>query len=281
MKDTNIAILKLGNLNIEVPNLYDFDIRKDLSQFNHAHSFYEIHFVLEGWVKINVEGKIFVIEKNKIFFVPKRCSHFCEEMSNDFSTCSLCFDFSFAGKSKERPVHEYGYFTRLFSAREFTVINFSDYEKTLILNVYQNVNNFSVYSVHKINTEATNLFLEIGKKFSEIFCKGQKEEPSSISNDQNSSRKNLIENYIVNNLKNASLEGLSNNLHLSIRQTSRFLAKYYGKTFRHILIEARIRYAEPLVKEKVLSLKEIAKKSGFKSYKQFCECYLEYFGRTL
>ncbi len=281
MKNYNIAVLKLGNLNIEVLDLYNLNLRKGITLYNHAHSFFEIHFVLEGFVKMNVNGKSYTIEKNNMFLLQKNCAHYCEERSQDFTACSICFDISYAGRGEQKLTHEFGYFSKLFYNQHFTILNFSSYDRSLLYNILENLTCFNVYSVYKVNTEATNLFLEISKKLSSLTEKSEKEEPSSVSNDQNSFRKNRIDQYFVKNIRGCSLEDLALFLHLSVRQTSRFLKKYYGKSFKELLIETRLRYAEPLVKENLLSIKEIAVKTGFRSTKRFIECYEAYFKTPL
>lgn len=279
MKDFSLGLLKLGNLNIEVLDLYTLFLHKDLSSFNHAHSFYEIHFVIEGWVEINVEGKTFKIDKNHALFVPKKYAHFSDANSSDLRILSICFDFSFAGNGVEKNTHEYGYFKKLFSSIDTTLFAFSNYDKSLIYNIIENVNKFTVYSVYKINTEATNLFLEVSKNLTAIASSGKIEEPTSLFSDQSAIRKNRVDYYIINNIADCKIESLAEFLHLSVRQTSRFLKKNYGKTFKDILKEARICYAEPLIYDNKYSLKEISVKVGFKRYKDFLISYEEYYGK--
>lgn len=279
MKDFSVAVLKLGNLNIEVLDLYTLFFRKDLSLFNHTHSFYEIHFIMDGWVELNVEGKSFRLEKNDALFLPKNYAHFSDGNSDDFRVLSICFDLTYAGNGVEKHTNEYGYFLKLFSNLLVTRFKFTDYDKSLLYNIIENVNKFTVYSVYKINTEATNLFLEVSKTLNGIANSENIEETTSIFGDQLSLRKNRVDYYIINNINDCKIEGLAEFLHLSVRQTSRFLKKSFLKTFKEILKETRLRYAEPLIKENKYTLKEISVKAGFKSYKDFLISYEEYYGK--
>lgn len=75
--------------------------------------------------------------------------------------------------------------------------------------------------------------------------------------------------YIANNLATASLEELAELLHISTRQTARFLQENLGNTFSALLRKHRIECAKALMLSGTLSLDEIAFLSGYQSYKGF------------
>ena len=128
---------------------------------------------------------------------------------------------------------EYGYFTELFSTQNVQIMKISTYEKSLINNICANTNNFSIYTVHKLKTEATNLFLEISKQLYNGNKRFLKNNPYMPSDDSNILRKYKIELFINGqDCSNKSLKDLADVLGLSPRQTSRFVKDAYGKYIR-------------------------------------------------
>ena len=81
--------------------------------------------------------------------------------------------------------------------------------------------------------------------------------------------KQEVLSYIANNLATASMEELAALLHISTRQTARFLRENLGDTFTALLRRHRIECAKALMLSGNLSLDEIAFLSGYQSYKGF------------
>ena len=115
---------------------------------------------------------------------------------------------------------------------------------------------------------------------------GQLSPESPISSEDSASiparslegTKQEILSYMANNLATASLEDLAVLLHISPRQTARFLQKTLGDTFSGLLRKHRIEYAKSLMLSGTLSLEEIAFLSGYQSYKGFHSAFCKYTG---
>lgn len=281
MQTVNIAVLKLGNLNLEILELYNFLTKKEFVSFIHQHSFYEVYFVLEGSAKIKADKEVFDISKEEALFMPKNCSHYCLECSSDFRACSFDFNLAYNGAPPVKKVFEYGYFTNLYENAKLTKLKFSKRQRTLLENVLSSVNDFSVYGVHTINAEATNLFLEFSKDIDKKSGESDYGRRFFTANEQVSLRKYRVEYFISSNqTKNCSLNDLADFLHLSVRQTTRFITKTFGKTFKDLLTETRMISAENLIKENKYTLTHIAKRIGYKSYNGFLTAYKNFYGKA-
>lgn len=281
MININIAVIKLGNLNLEVLNLYNFSEKKWITMFIHQHSFYEMHFVLEGSTKISIKNEIYTLNKNDVLFLPKNCAHYCLECSPDFKTCCFNFDLKYDGRSPAKKVFEYGYFCKIYENAGVNVFKISSYERSLLENIFKNVSDFSIYGVHKINTEATNLFLELSKKLDGAVYESDYGRRFFTANEQISLRRYRVECFIANNQsKNCSIESLAKFLHLSVRQTTRFITKAFNKTYKELLTQTRMTTAQNMINENRHTLSYIAKSVGYKSYNGFLTAYKNYFGKT-
>ena len=92
--------------------------------FIHQHSFYEMHFVLEGSTKISIKNEIYTLNKNDVLFLPKNCAHYCLECSPDFKTCCFNFDLKYDGKPPAKKVFEYGYFCKIYENAGVSILKF-------------------------------------------------------------------------------------------------------------------------------------------------------------
>lgn len=80
--------------------------------------------------------------------------------------------------------------------------------------------------------------------------------------------------------KNVNLATIADALHLSQKQTSRIIKKYYGKSLSEVLLDERLKYAKSLLKSSSLSVSEIATSSRFHSENYFYQCFKRKYGCT-
>lgn len=90
----------------------------------------------------------------------------------------------------------------------------------------------------------------------------------------------LLDTYFTHLPAEASLAGLSDQLHLSPSQTKRLIKASYGTTFKEKLIGARIARAKHLIGMGELSLEEIAAEVGYSSYNAFFAAFKNAEGMT-
>lgn len=90
-----------------------------------------------------------------------------------------------------------------------------------------------------------------------------------------------IERMLTENLSDPafSRERMAQRLNYSQRQLSRMLDQLYGKTFRQILLERRMEFAEGWRVADRLSAAETARKVGYASVRGFCNAYEKYHGK--
>lgn len=87
----------------------------------------------------------------------------------------------------------------------------------------------------------------------------------------------IIDRFIsLNYNKEVSIAELSEELHLSERQTVRQVLKYTGLSFKQALISYRMKVARHLSETTDMSLSDIAESVGYKSYNGFWKTYTKY-----
>ncbi len=81
-------------------------------------------------------------------------------------------------------------------------------------------------------------------------------------------------------MERISVKDLAEQLHLSVRQTSRLLNKEMGKSFVRVINDARIDKAKLLMEKEDMLLTDVAVACGFQSYSYFVFCFTEREGCT-
>lgn len=282
MKNLNtVANIKIGNLSINILDLYSLFTSTMLSTYAHDHAFFEMHIILNGTAQMIINDTVYNVNKNEIIIIPKHLAHYSTFTSEDFQNCAFSFEFKCLD-NPPRMRYEYKYFTELFRTDAVSILKIGAYERSLIATIFENIDHFSVYSINKINIEIANLFLEIGKKLNNREKK-TRDDDLIIASDQFIVRKYKTEVFIQQSIDTETpivLEDLAAHLFISPRQASRFLKETFGLTFKELLTRYRMIHASSLLESTDLSLEKIAMRVGYLSYNGFLSAYKKYYGTT-
>lgn len=77
-----------------------------------------------------------------------------------------------------------------------------------------------------------------------------------------------------------TLSSVAQNLHLSEKQTSRIISKYFNKSLSQLVIEAKLDYAAYLLSTTRFPISQVAHKANFQSENYFYSCFKAQFGCT-
>ena len=91
----------------------------------------------------------------------------------------------------------------------------------------------------------------------------------------------LVENYISDIFHADNIiESISGLLHLSSRQTDRFVRRMTGYSLSALIKRQRMLTAEILIRSSNMTFNQIAEYVGYKSYSGFYNAFRQYFGVT-
>jgi len=279
-KTYTLTTLKLGNLNIELLELYQLLTSSHATTQAHAHNFWEIHFILNGSATMRIQQKKYTLTKNTILIIPKGHVHFCESSTPNYEFCAFCFQFKYGFTPPEKRVGEYGYFCELFRLQEACILQITEEEKRLLSTILSHHDDFSVYAINKVNIETTNLFLEMAKKLDEHKNLRLNSIYTSIR-EEDTLRKYKIESFILSHYERPfTIDDLARFLSLSVRQTTRYVKETFDMTFKQLVNKQRMIHAEHLIEQGELPLTKIATEVGYTSYNGFISAYKNYFKKA-
>lgn len=89
-----------------------------------------------------------------------------------------------------------------------------------------------------------------------------------------------IVSYIEKNYVNCTLNDLAEHFNYHEKYICSLLKNYYGKSFKEIQTESRMKYAERYLLHSSLSIYEIGQKVGFNNQNQFYKMFEKYYNQT-
>ncbi len=264
--------ITLDNTNCHIRAVKNHIVHNDtLYEHPHKHYSMEFHCIFGGEEIINLSklNKHIRLSKGDILLLPLGVYH--GVYTDNTSVDRICFNFSVepSGK-KSSPLVDL-----FLSIKEPTV--FSGDEAKMHIEQCRRLFTSPQDSLLSLRQgmQLLNLAIDLMGSVTGVRIK-------SASTDSLSLRQRwTIEDYITQHFTDDSgIEGLSQALFLSQRQTSTLVKKFMGEDFKSIIIRRRMELAEIYLQNPRLQLDEIAYKVGYRSYSGFEVCFKRYFGIT-
>ena len=226
---------------------------------NHAHPFYEIHFVLSGEVCYLCDGIPFTAREEEALLLPPNASHrFCRQ-DTPFSMAYLAF--------RLKPDAE----ALMPFPEQTTVFPFTEEVTRCVREIAKWAEINDVFSAPLIGSR----FLEI--LHTTCICLGMEFPPMTAAAED--ARVTAAKQYISQNRHcRISCEDVANACGISRKQLGRIFKKQTGKTLNDYLQETQLMYAEKLVLQGNLTIQQIGYYLGFKNESGFGVYFKRYFG---
>lgn len=207
----------------------------------HKHNFSEIHFVTGGNALFLVGEKETRLKSGSIMIIPQGEFHCCLEKEE--GTLHNAFQIDFPA-SQVRKAH---------IGSETVSSLFSEIEHLKKSGDYTRVSSYITL-------------------FCSYLCSQSKTYSSPVSDYGF-----IIQEFIsMNYNKSIQLKELSNELHLSERQTERLVKIHTGNSFKEEVAKIRVKVAKQLLSSSGMTLSEIAEYVGYESYAGFWKAMKKY-----
>lgn len=233
----------------------------------HTHSGYEFHYIQSGCSSLRIGAKNHSMSAGNCYLVAKGAFHDVKMLSENICRLSALI----IPRGSDFP------FGKLPPFTAFEAVGNLEKIATLLISALANRHSadFESYAQACIAILLFELLEQLSPGDPQVPLPAERSVPTNRSPE---SVKQEILSYMANNLATASLEELAALLHMSSRQTARFLQEKMEDTFTGLLRKHRIECAKALMLSGNLSLEEIAFLSGYSSYKGFHTAFCKYAG---
>ena len=221
----------------------------------HTHRFCEMFFFLKDGLEVFFDDRKILLEENDVLLIFPSVTH---TAATAVGKDAFCIDFSYEKNALYRP---HGLFDLLNQLSKNGYIYLQGFKKyTELVNIfYKHLDTGNSLMVARYFYDIISDVLMASSNVPHV-------SPKDMLYDTDISRSRkidaLIGRYYTENL---TLGFMAEYLNLSVRQTSRVIRAYTGKTLGELVLARRMRVASDYLAEGKLSISEIASRVGYNS----------------
>ena len=231
----------------------------------HTHRFCEMFFFLKDGLEVFFDDRKILLEENDVLLIFPSVTHTAT------TALGMCIDFSYEKNALYRP---HGLFDLLNQLSKNGYIYLQGFKKyTELVNIfYKHLDTGNSLMVARYFYDIISDVLMASSNVPHV-------SPKDMLYDTDISRSRkidaLIGRYYTENL---TLGFMAEYLNLSVRQTSRIIREYTGKTLGELVLAKRMKAAESYLLNGSLSVSEIASRVGYNSLPCFYLAFKKSFG---
>ncbi len=241
----------------------------------HWHQEIEFMLCLEGKMEVQVNEKIYLLEKDNAVFINSNKLHSANIIENSSSSwLAIVFDSKLI-YGFENSYIKNKYIDPIIHSKKINSLLITDYQ---IIDLLKSINSFNKSNS---NDKELTLIIMLLNLWNLIYEKLNSIGQNENDNFSNSTRIKIILDFIHENYQNKiSITDISNHINLCKSECQRFFKKEIGVTIIEYLIKYRIEKSLNLLLSKKLTIKEIAYFVGFNRTSYFCETFKKYLSIT-
>lgn len=239
----------------------------------HWHNHMEIIYILDGYLKVDINNSSFLVEKDELIVIGPRDIHSTTHKNNNTSILlQIPYEILENNISNYQNIH-----FECNPSMEDTKKNIYQNDIKILLRSFADIyQNHPLGYKLKINSLIFDLLFILVNQFS-IYLPKMKIQKT----DRYLERLSLITKYVKDNYKESiSLETISSKAGLNPEYFSRFFKKYMGTTFLKYLNSIRLEHFYVDLNNSDYSISELIERSGFTNYKMFMKIYKDTYGCT-
>lgn len=259
-----------------------FETSKKWLDTTHFHVDNEIHIILEGNALIEIDGKDVKMSAGDVCLLAPQSSHYPKGYSDNLEKTNFYFSLTrnYNSSTKEKRFSEYLYYSNIFkSVKDFFLTN----DKELIAIVKKLLEKgSSPENEHIFSTLMSLFFIKFAEKIKEQLSSDKSPATQSFSESEILfKQRRIVEEFFQKRYnEEISIENLAKELCLSVSHTHRVVKKIFNDGFKKTLMKQRIEHACMLIKQKNLTLNEIAFLCGYTSYNGFLAAFKSHLGKS-
>ena len=224
----------------------------------HSHSFFEMHYFLEGSGSVTVDGEKVRFEPGMMLLIAPEKYH-VQSMDSPV-TAKYIFKFSVETVKNKNDDIALPLTERILSDG-FVFVE----DNQGVLAMLREIEKELTAKLKGTKSIISSLLTVVMAKLCRECCGAEKTEKTdgmAIS----ARTETIIDNYFDQNYnRGAKIDELCGLVHLSCSQLSRVIRSMYGMSFKEKHVETRLNYIEHLLKKDKLTIEQISQKCGFES----------------
>lgn len=245
------------------------EVREGMYGWNiarHTSTDYELHIFAEGAAMLHLEHSIHSVPQGHAVIIGPNTSHSSKSLPGD--TVHFYLNFRAEGDRLLKLLHTAVKDFQVFPVEESTIV--------LIRQLLEILCGESAYRQELLEALLPPIML---KSLENLGLMSERTTANAINEDQE--RKNRIEVFFQSDMPYGDDEDrLAAFLGVSRRQLARIMQKYYGMTFREMLLQRRMDHAAWILRHTEDSVTAIAERLNYTSLSAFSQAFRAVHGKT-
>ena len=248
----------------------------------HFHVDSEIHIILSGNATLEIDGEDVEIKAGDICVLAPHSSHYPKsysdtlEKTNFYFSLTRSYDHTLIG----RAFSEYLYYGKIFkSVKNYYIINAPDIVSLIKLLLSREV---TPDSEHIFSANLSLFYIDLASRIRErLLPDNDRPIQRGAENENLFRQRRIVEEFFQKRYsEEVGIEDLASELCLSPSHTYRIVKCVFNEGFKQTLMKQRIEHACMLIKQRELTLTEIAYRCGYTSYNGFLSAFKSHVGKT-
>ncbi len=245
----------------------------------HGHDFVEMMIVLSGSITHRLDALSVTLRKGDILLMNKHVRHSIDRAEKPDLGVNIIMTDGFAlSLSGELENTVFADFLKDNTKSDGTgaFLQFRTEGNKPAENLIENI----IFELNETKTNTALLSRTLALLFSYLASKEDMLVEASTPEDVTARRKAEIAAYIKSNYRSARLDELGGLLFLSPPYLSKLISEYFGKSFKELLLEERLKRADTLITETGMPISEVIRSVGYENVSYFHKEYKARFGET-
>lgn len=236
----------------------------------HMHSFYELHYIVNGEGRLILDDAEYGLSKGQLFLLAPKVHH--AQLTNT-NNCMEEYFFSFEVQPKKTKTD--CLISEFLTESDFYICEDTRGIEKIFSELEYEMNHCEMGFIAAAQSLLEHILLLTARNF---LCKSSaKPDVRNVPDDR---RSLLMDEAFLYSHKTITLENLAEILNLSPRHTERLIYEKYGTSFVKLRLQVRMNAALDMIRNKNRKLSEIAEACGFSNYNHFSKEFKKAFGMS-
>ena len=259
-----------------------WEVSRKWADTTHFHVNSEIHIILSGNAVIEIDGEDVEVFEGDICVLAPGTSHYPKRYSEDLEKTNFYFSLSkkYLGEKIKRNFSEYLYYGNIFKSLKSYFI-FNDKELVSVIKKLL-TDGYSQQTEHIFSIQLALFYITVASHIKDRMLPENDQHIGLNAENENLFRQRIIVEEFFQKRYNeeVGIDDLAKALCLSASHTNRIVKRVFNEGFKKTLMKQRIDHACMLIKQKELTLNEIAYQCGYTSYNGFLAAFKSHVGKT-
>lgn len=251
-----------NNSKIQIFKIISDMLENVIQMHAHAKNGYEIHLIADGKGILETPYGQHRLSKNSLYITGPNVFH-KQIPDKQEPMHELCVYLKISSGSRDNTIN-------YFTSQPFWIGKSSKAIRSIFRQMIEENEKNDPWSESILSALCIKLIAEMARLY---LPEKTTSDSSKNDNDLNESRSWILDQLVLDDGVNATLDDFAKRMGVCTRQAERIIKEHYGSSFKNLKYESRMAMAATLLEQKDISIEECAAKCGYASASSFISAF--------